>query len=66
MRLTFLGFKHYSPRKWKWSQSFPPRPILFLLSRSAPEGVVVPYWYRPHRSTTKLPLVFLHGIGVRL
>jgi pimeloyl-ACP methyl ester carboxylesterase len=23
------------------------------------------YWYRPHRSTTKLPILFLHGIGVR-
>lgn len=64
--LTFLGFKHYSPRKWNWRYSFPPRPILSLLSRSAPEGVVVPYWYRPHRSSTKLPVVFLHGIGIGL
>ncbi|KAF8811418.1 hypothetical protein BYT27DRAFT_7336185 [Phlegmacium glaucopus] len=64
--LTFLGFKHYSPRKWNWRYSFPPRPILSLLSRPAPEGVVVPYWYRPHRSSTKLPLVFLHGIGIGL
>jgi len=24
------------------------------------------YWYRPHTSTTKLPVVFIHGIGIGL
>ncbi|KAK3317783.1 hypothetical protein B0T19DRAFT_297637 [Cercophora scortea] len=24
------------------------------------------YWYRPHRSTTRLPVVFIHGIGIGL
>ncbi|KAF8163801.1 hypothetical protein B0H34DRAFT_697014 [Crassisporium funariophilum] len=64
--LALLGFKHYSPLESQWSQSFPPRPILWLLSRRAPEGVVTPYWCRPHKSPTKLPLVFLHGIGIGL
>lgn len=26
----------------------------------------IPYWYRPHRSRTKLPIVFIHGIGIGL
>jgi len=26
----------------------------------------LPYWYRPHRSETKLPIVFIHGIGIGL
>jgi pimeloyl-ACP methyl ester carboxylesterase len=26
----------------------------------------VPYWYRPHRSHTKLPILFIHGIGIGL
>ena len=25
-----------------------------------------PYWYRPHRSETKHPVVFIHGIGIGL
>jgi len=64
--LALLGFKHFTPRDSQWSQSFPPRPILTLLSRPAPAGVAVPYWYRPHKSTVKHPIMFLHGIGVRL
>ncbi|KAK3689551.1 hypothetical protein B0T22DRAFT_408616 [Podospora appendiculata] len=24
------------------------------------------YWFRPHRSTTRLPVVFIHGIGIGL
>jgi pimeloyl-ACP methyl ester carboxylesterase len=26
----------------------------------------IPYWYRPHRSSTKLPILFIHGIGIGL
>lgn len=31
---------------------------------SVTPAVNVPYWYRPHRSSMKLPVLFLHGIGV--
>ncbi|CAA7271159.1 unnamed protein product [Cyclocybe aegerita] len=64
--LVLLGFKHYTPREAQWSLSFPLRPLLWLLSRRAPQGVAFPYWYRPHRSSQKIPLVFLHGIGIGL
>ncbi|KAI0316339.1 hypothetical protein OF83DRAFT_1127462 [Amylostereum chailletii] len=61
--LLVSGFRHYNTRKW--FSSFPPRPLLSLLSRTAPE-TAVPYWYRPHRSPDKLPILFLHGIGIGL
>ncbi|KAF8176980.1 hypothetical protein BJ912DRAFT_691780 [Pholiota molesta] len=64
--LACLGFKHYTPVEGNWRRTFPPRPILYLLSNSAPPGVVTPYWHRPHTSNSKLPIVFLHGIGIGL
>ncbi|PPQ91361.1 hypothetical protein CVT25_004128 [Psilocybe cyanescens] len=64
--LLSLGFKHYTPCTREHRVCFPPRPILYFMSKSAPPGVVVPYWYRPHRSRTKMPVVFLHGIGIGL
>ncbi|KAF9481942.1 hypothetical protein BDN70DRAFT_991545 [Pholiota conissans] len=64
--LACLGFRHYTPIESQWRRTFPPRPILYLLSRSAPPGVLTPYWYRPHTSTSKRPIVFLHGIGIGL
>ena len=66
INLLLAGFKHYAPRESQWSRTFPPRLFFGLHSRSAPEGVAFPYWYRPHRSKGHLPLVFLHGIGVIL
>ena len=56
------GFKHYSTQKW--FHSFPPRPQTILSEKSVDSDL--PYWYRPHRSTTKSPILFLHGIGVQL
>ncbi|KAF8875600.1 hypothetical protein CPB84DRAFT_1853216 [Gymnopilus junonius] len=64
--LLKLGFKHYTPHSLKWRLTFPPRSLLVLFSHRAPEGVTVPYWYRPHKSQTKMPMVFLHGIGIGL
>ena len=55
------GFKHHTIPKW--FHSFPPRPHTILSEKSADPDLS--YWYRPHRSRTKLPVLFLHGIGVR-
>ena len=54
------GFKHYTTPKW--FRCFPPRPQSILSETSADHDLS--YWYRPHRSTEKLPILFLHGIGV--
>ncbi|KAF8259394.1 Alpha/Beta hydrolase protein [Lactarius quietus] len=63
--LHFKGFTHHNTRKW--FHAFPPRPLLAFFSRSSSDTVTnIPYWYRPHRSSTKLPVVFIHGIGIGL
>ena len=59
LTLYLLNFKHYSTGGIFYT--FPPRPFT-MFSSSSP--VPLPYWYRPHRSTTKSPVLFLHGIGV--
>ena len=43
----------------------PPRPYALLASKSSP-ATDTSYWYIPHTSTTELPVIFLHGIGVGL
>ncbi|VDB89625.1 unnamed protein product [Peniophora sp. CBMAI 1063] len=58
-----MGFRHYNVNEW--FTAFPPRPILSLVSdHSSNPGI--PYWYRPHNSKDKLPILFLHGIGIGL
>jgi len=44
---------------------FPPRPLT-LIGRDRSSAERVTYWYRPHTSQTKLPVLFLHGIGIGL
>lgn len=60
LRLYSLGFRHYSDKSSL--QSFPPRPFTLFSRSSNIEGLS--YWYRPHRSLTENPVLFLHGIGV--
>lgn len=63
--LYSYGFTHYHTRKW--FHAFPPRPLLALFSRASEDTETnIPYWYRPHRSRTKLPILFIHGIGIGL
>ncbi|KAK1752981.1 hypothetical protein QBC47DRAFT_387488 [Echria macrotheca] len=50
---------------------FPPAAVSHTIHQLAGKPRVSPsstlgYWYRPHRSKTHLPVVFLHGIGVGL
>jgi hypothetical protein len=59
-RLWRQGFHHYDDGNCL--VSFPMRPCC-VISRRSPI-VKLPYWYRPHRSSTKLPVLFIHGIGV--
>ncbi|KAI0703756.1 Alpha/Beta hydrolase protein [Cytidiella melzeri] len=60
--LSYFGFKPYT--LWSWYRYFPPR-LLGLFSESSPHPRIS-YWYRPHRSTTKRPILFIHGIGIGL
>ncbi|KAI2638450.1 Alpha/Beta hydrolase protein [Xylaria nigripes] len=63
LQLAYHGF-HYYALPMSHSSVIPLRPQSFLAqNRSVSE---LSYWYRPHRSKNKIPLVFLHGIGVGL
>ncbi|KAH9832839.1 uncharacterized protein C8Q71DRAFT_775203 [Rhodofomes roseus] len=60
--LALAGFNHCCTRNP--FSSFPFR-MWSLFSQRTPEPSLS-YWYRPHRSKTKQPVVFLHGIGIGL
>jgi len=44
---------------------FPPRPAALLAGGKSP-AQTLSYWYRPHTSKTRLPVLFIHGIGIGL
>ncbi|KAH7120191.1 hypothetical protein B0J13DRAFT_649674 [Dactylonectria estremocensis] len=44
---------------------FPLRPLTLFSAYCCPAKTLT-YWYRPHQSTTKLPILFIHGIGIGL
>lgn len=45
---------------------FPPRPATLLTSWEASPVKTLSYWYRPHTSKTRAPVLFLHGVGLGL
>ncbi|EMD38036.1 hypothetical protein CERSUDRAFT_113174 [Gelatoporia subvermispora B] len=57
-----LGFMHFTGRVS--FRCFPPR-LFTMFSQRSPHPELV-YWYRPHRSKTKHPILFFHGIGIGL
>lgn len=44
---------------------FPLRAVAFFSKHQTPAEAIT-YWYRPHTSRTKLPVLFIHGIGIGL
>ncbi|KAI0926716.1 hypothetical protein AcV5_007432 [Taiwanofungus camphoratus] len=62
LMMRWNGFKHFNLDNWLFC--FPPR-ILTIFSQQSPHPDLG-YWYRPHRSRTKRPILFLHGLGMGL
>ncbi|CAL1694590.1 unnamed protein product [Somion occarium] len=60
--LACNGFIPYLQHDWHFH--FPPH-VLAHWARKAPTDRLS-YWYRPHRSKTKHPILLLHGIGIGL
>ncbi|KAJ8113863.1 hypothetical protein ONZ43_g5050 [Nemania bipapillata] len=64
LQLSRQGFQYYAQPK---DHSHPVIPLrlqsLFTKKHSVSQ---LSYWYRPHTAKDKLPLVFLHGIGIGL
>ncbi|KAI1420276.1 hypothetical protein F5Y12DRAFT_137758 [Xylaria sp. FL1777] len=63
-QLSRQGFRYYAQPKSHLRSVIPLRlQSLFARRQSVSQ---LSYWYRPHTSKDKLPLVFLHGIGIGL
>ena len=63
LRLRLSGFRFYRQSMLSFFKVFPPRPIALTTIRRSSEKHVS-YWYRPHTSKKRLPIVFIHGIGI--
>src|SRR5690242_8044673 len=63
--LRYTGFHfHRTPLRTTLS-IVPPRPFSLLARQTSP-APDLSYWYRPHTSKTRLPILFIHGIGIGL
>lgn len=63
--MLFHGFQFHRTSLTRFFTLFPFRwQTIFTRYRSPAKYTT--YWYRPHTSTTKLPIVFIHGIGIGL
>jgi pimeloyl-ACP methyl ester carboxylesterase len=65
MVLRYHGFHFHRTALSQSFRIFPFR-IQALLTRYRSPAKYTSYWHRPHTSTTKLPIVFIHGIGIGL
>jgi hypothetical protein len=65
IRLSYNGFQFYRMPLNNSLRVFPPRPHS-LLSRHRSPSTKMSYWYRPHTSKSKAPVLLIHGIGVGL
>ena len=63
--LRYHGFIFYRQPLRYFFNSFPFRWFGLLSPRCSPASHIS-YWYRPHKSTTAAPIVFIHGVGVGL
>ncbi|PVI00813.1 hypothetical protein DM02DRAFT_614075 [Periconia macrospinosa] len=63
--LRYNSFTLHRPPLRQAISIFPPRlASIFTTKRSA--AADISYWYRPHTSKTRLPVLFIHGIGIGL
>ncbi|KAF2435389.1 hypothetical protein EJ08DRAFT_675208 [Tothia fuscella] len=63
--LLFQGFQFYRMSLYYTFSVFPPR-LQTLVGTSPSPAPDLSYWFRPHTSKSKLPILFLHGIGIGL
>ncbi|KAH8594740.1 hypothetical protein B0O99DRAFT_545220 [Bisporella sp. PMI_857] len=65
LKLMHHGFDFHRTAFTSLFKLFPLRPYAFLSRYRSPVKHTT-YWHRKHTSTTKLPVVFIHGIGIGL
>ncbi|KAH7346054.1 hypothetical protein BKA66DRAFT_576673 [Pyrenochaeta sp. MPI-SDFR-AT-0127] len=64
-RLRYSGFILFRTPLRSSLAIFPPR-LASLFTRQISSAPDLSYWYRPHTSKTRLPILFIHGIGIGL
>ncbi|KAI0893660.1 hypothetical protein F4806DRAFT_475361 [Annulohypoxylon nitens] len=64
-QLAWSGFHYHAQSPSRILSVIPPR-LQDLFPHKYSESEELSYWYRPHTATGKLPVLFLHGIGVGL
>jgi pimeloyl-ACP methyl ester carboxylesterase len=63
--MRYSGFSLFRTHLRSVFSVFPPRPAS-LFTRQISSASDLSYWYRPHTSKTRLPILFIHGIGIGL
>lgn len=63
--MTFHSFSFYRISISRFFTVFPFRPITLLTAHKSPARTLS-YWHRSHTSKSKLPVLFIHGIGIGL
>jgi pimeloyl-ACP methyl ester carboxylesterase len=63
IQMCWFGFQHYRLPLSRFFSVFPYRPLT-LVCRNVSPAPELSYWYRPHTSKTRSPILFLHGIGI--
>ena len=61
----FKGFQFHRLSLSRFLTVFPLRPFT-LFNRQVTPAKTLTYWYRPHSSKNRLPVLFIHGIGIGL
>ncbi|KFY03303.1 hypothetical protein O988_01574, partial [Pseudogymnoascus sp. VKM F-3808] len=59
------GFHFHRTSIARFFTLLPLRPLTLLSTCRSPAKHIT-YWYRPHSSKTRLPVLFIHGIGIGL
>lgn len=65
IRMLWHGFEYYCTPATSIGV-FPPRPAELISCSKRSPAKQISYWLRPHTSKTRLPVLFVHGIGVGL
>ena len=63
--MLYHSFRIHRLELNRFFKVFPLRPLTIFTTHRAP-GKTVSYWHRQHTSKTKLPVLFIHGIGIGL
>lgn len=63
--LRFKSFHFYHIPLRRFFTVFPFRFFSLLSTHRSPSSYIS-YWYRPHTSKSRLPILFIHGIGIGL